>query len=578
MLLTSRLLSGLLASGFVAFASSHWTGPTAPPAPTATLSNGTYQGVHSIYYDQDWFLGMPFAQPPVGELRLAPPAPLNTSFDGIRLATAYGPVCPSYGSDDIGLPLSEDCLSINVIRPAGYEHAALPVAVWIYGGEYAMGGGSNPKYNLSFIVQDSVAAGLPIIGVSFNYRVGAFGFLSSAEVTAAGVANLGLRDQRLALHWVQENIARFGGDAAKVTLWGESAGADSIGHQMRAYGGRDDGLFRGAIAESGGPLMFQGNSAAENEAVYQSVLNGTGCANATDGLACLRSVPYITFLNVTTGTGALFSTVVDGDFLRNLSSVALSAGNFTKVPLLIGSNTGEGTAFAPSGINNDSALMAYLTGSSIRLDNETARDMMLLYPDIPAYGTPPSFIGRPNSTYGTQFHRAAAIAGDFTIHRGRRFSAEIWSRYNVTVYTYRFNVWPLTGVSNLIGISHYKEIEFVFDNEKGDGFFPPYGTTSELVGQPDTYKTISRLISGMWISFINDLHPNNHPLVTYAAGGPVPEWPVYAPDATLALEGYGQNFVFDTNLTGLATIEQDTWRGPGIAYCNSPSVQLQLGT
>jgi carboxylesterase type B len=112
--------------------------------------------------------------------------------------------CLGYGGDDIGYEVSEDCLALNVIRPANYSSQKLPVAVWIHGGGLQMGGTPDRRYNLSFIVQNSVEIGKPIIGVSIAYRLAAWGFLYSDEVQGSGNSNIGLRDQRLALHWIQE--------------------------------------------------------------------------------------------------------------------------------------------------------------------------------------------------------------------------------------------------------------------------------------------------------------------------------------------------------------------------------------
>ncbi len=118
---------------------------------------------------------------------------------------------PRVQGDDVGYQVSEDCLTLNVIRPAGSQGQNLPVAVWIHGGGYSMGGSVDRRYNLTFIVQNSVNIGKPIIGVSINYRLSAWGFIASEEVVGSGNTNLGLRDQRLALHWLNENVASFGG-------------------------------------------------------------------------------------------------------------------------------------------------------------------------------------------------------------------------------------------------------------------------------------------------------------------------------------------------------------------------------
>lgn len=191
-------------------------------APTAILKNGSYYGIYSSVYDQDFFLGMPFAQPPLGDLRFRQPQSLNATWTDARNATIYQPECIGYGSDQwvLGNYISEDCLSVNVIRPAGVDTTArLPVAVFFNPGGYYQGGNSDPRYNMSFIVQQSAEMGSPFVAVSPNYRLSLFGFLYSQEVVDSGVTNLGMRDQRLALHWVQENIEAFGGDPDKVTIW-----------------------------------------------------------------------------------------------------------------------------------------------------------------------------------------------------------------------------------------------------------------------------------------------------------------------------------------------------------------------
>lgn len=163
---------------------------------------------------------------------------MTTAFNGTQAAKAYPPHCVGYGGDDIGYEVSEDCLYLNVVRPAGIDTTAkLPVALWIHGGGLYMGGSADKRYNLSFIVQNSVELGTPVIGVSINYRLSAYGFLMGSEALDAGIANNGFRDQRQALRWVNENIAAFGGDSAKVTIFGESSGAESVSAQVLAYNG-----------------------------------------------------------------------------------------------------------------------------------------------------------------------------------------------------------------------------------------------------------------------------------------------------------------------------------------------------
>jgi carboxylesterase type B len=175
--------------------------PQINPVPIATVLNGTYRGICSPTHHQDFFLGIPFARPPVGSLRFRTPVPLNETWTTPRQAISYSAACVGYGSDDTNYPaLSEDCLYLNIIRPTGYTGSSLPVAIWIHGGGYYMGSSLDPRYNLSAIVQRSVSVGKPFIGISINYRLSAWGLLSSQEVLRSGQTNLGLRDQRIALH------------------------------------------------------------------------------------------------------------------------------------------------------------------------------------------------------------------------------------------------------------------------------------------------------------------------------------------------------------------------------------------
>jgi carboxylesterase type B len=181
-------------------------------APTVTIKNGTIEGVHSTQYNQDYFLGIPFAQPPVGTLRFRTPQSVNTSWTETRSAKEHSAACVGYGSDEWNYPeLSEDCLYLSVVRPSGYDNETLPVAFWIHGGGLTEGSGIDQRYNSSFMVQRSVDIGKPIMMVNVNYRLSMWGFITGQEVEESGNANLGFRDQRLAMHWVQENIAAFGG-------------------------------------------------------------------------------------------------------------------------------------------------------------------------------------------------------------------------------------------------------------------------------------------------------------------------------------------------------------------------------
>jgi carboxylesterase type B len=266
--------------------------------PIAHTRNGSVLGEWNTQSDLDSFLGIPYAQPPVGELRFRRPRSVNRTWNELQ-ARSYGAWCLSapvklpgftrYGYDHIE---DEDCLTMNIVRPHGVkDDARLPVWVSIYGGGFQEGGSADERYSYSNIVEQSVRMGTPIVYVSFNYRVSGFGFLSGGEMVDSGNANLGLYDQRLVLHWIQENIEAFGGDKSHVTIQGESAGAQSVGYQFLAYNGRDDGLFHAGIAQSGGPMTLSSPVTGQHNQAYGRITEQTGCANSSDTVACLRAQP-----------------------------------------------------------------------------------------------------------------------------------------------------------------------------------------------------------------------------------------------------------------------------------------------
>jgi carboxylesterase type B len=207
--------------------------------------------------------------------------------------------------------------------------------------------------------------GKPFIGVTINYRLSTWGFLGSKEISESGNTNLGLRDQRLALHWIQENIAAFGGDPSKVTIFGESAGGMSVGAQLIAYGGRDDGLFRAAIMQSGGSVMASPMNTTAYQGTYDEIVGKVACRAAEDTLQCLRDVPFETLnalFNGTDGSPAYrFSPAVDHDLIRERGSNQLGKHEFVKVPIIAGTNTDEGASFGPTGINTTEQFYRYLT-------------------------------------------------------------------------------------------------------------------------------------------------------------------------------------------------------------------------
>lgn len=531
-------------------------------APSVQVRNGSYYGQFNANYNQDMFLGIPYAQPPVDDLRFRPPQPLSTTWNGTRNATEYSPQCFGYGSDTwvLGNYVSEDCLTINVVRPHGVSSdAALPVAVWIHGGGLTNGGSSDPRYNLSFIVNQGVDMGTPFIAASINYRLSAWGFLFSSELKAEGAGNIGFRDQRLALQWVQENIASFGGNPGQVTIWGESAGGRSVGAQLLAFGGRDDGLFHAAIMESGVGVtaleMDFGEVASTTpnyQDIYDRIVDKTNCSASVDTLRCLRRVPTWTLSDIINSTSiSSWQASVDGDFLPTKPSTLLKDGQFVKVPIINGANFDEGAQFGTKGINTTAQWESYLT--TLGANNATIEQLSTLYPDIPSLGLPATLEGRPEGQYayyGTQWKRAVAFGGDRSIHAPKRQWTRYWAAANVTAYSYHFNVL-VNGIKFLEGANHFVEVAFVFNNTNGLGY-ETVVAKNPFEGEPETFFELANIMSRMWVSFITKHDPNFNGVTDVA-------WPVYELHAP-------QNMAFDVNISSIAYVEPDTYRAEQIDY------------
>jgi carboxylesterase type B len=302
--------------------------------------------------------------------------------------------------------------------------------------------------------------------------------------------------------YAQENIAAFGGDPTKVTVWGQSAGAMSTGLQLIAYGGRDDSLFRGAICDSGAPALVAPPDPSVSQKNFDSILNITGCLSSQDKIGCLRGVPGDLYEKAVNSSAGLYSPVIDGTLIPTYPSDLVKEGNFVKVPLLIGANHDEGTNLIgnppPSPYSNETTFENYITGIVHNASQiEYALQMFgSLYPNVPAIGIPHTFHGVPNATYGAQYKRVAAVAGDITIHRGRRLSAQAWTQQNVPVYSYYFDAWPIAGQPDISGTTHFTEIELVFDNEAGNGYVLPWWTRgSEFAGDGKALIPLARLMS-----------------------------------------------------------------------------------
>jgi para-nitrobenzyl esterase len=312
-------------------------------ADVVKISNGTIQGTGPQQSGVRIFKGIPFAQPPIGELRWKEPQPVK-NWTGVREATQFGPRCmqaPIFG--DMGFRangMSEDCLYLNVWTPAKSGKEKLPVLVYYYGGGFVAGDGSEPRYDGESMAQKGIVA------VTVNYRLGVFGLLAHSELTkesphhASG--NYTLLDQNAALHWVQQNIAAFGGDPSKITIAGESAGSVSVSALMASPLSKD--LIAGAIGESGSiisTLSAVPLSQAEAEGAKFAAKVGA------KSLADLRAMTTQQIFEPATqgGFGSIsrFRITVDGYFFPEDPSKIYAAGRQAHVPLLVGWNSEEMT-------------------------------------------------------------------------------------------------------------------------------------------------------------------------------------------------------------------------------------------
>ncbi|MGA3074437.1 MAG: carboxylesterase/lipase family protein [Bryobacteraceae bacterium] len=443
------------------------------------------------------FKGIPFAAPPVGALRWKAPQPAS-HWKGVREAVEFGPRCmqgPIYNDmvfRDKGP--SEDCLYLNVWTAAASAKARLPVMVWIYGGGYAAGATSEPRQDGENLAHKGVVV------VSMNYRLNVFGFFSHPELAQESghdsAGNYGLLDQVAALQWVRKNIARFGGDPAKVTIFGESAGSFSVSALMASP--LAQGLFHRAIGESG---SFCGDvldlkPLSESEAADAKFAESIGAHSLAD----LRAKPAAELLDAAVKQKDLwFSPNVDGYFLPQTVREIYASGKQSRVPLLAGWNRDEGGY--GSIFEKDAPTAANFVAFAHKRFGDKADEFLKLYP----------------ADTDEQAKRSAQdLAGDQFI----AFSTWKWLEMqgptgNSTLYRYEFDDAPPAPVNAEAtggdaaprGAYHSAEIEFVF------GVL----ASKNLPWRPED-KALSDLMSSYWSNFARNGDPN---------GAGLPPWPAY---------------------------------------------------
>ena len=469
------------------------------PVPTAS---GQVRGMKEAGTPTCVWKGIPFAAPPVGQLRWQAPQPAP-AWSGVKETVQFGHRCMQNGItalENLTGPegMSEDCLYLNVWRPA--KEGVFPVMVWVHGGGYYGGVSSTPMY-----WGDRLAAAGDLVVVSINYRLNIFGFFAlpglREEDLHRSTGGQGTLDQVAALRWVQENIRNFGGDPGKVTIFGESAGGWSICTLLATP--LTEGLVQGAILESGGC-----EESRDLEAGYkfaQDLAPKLGCK--ADDLACLRKVSAKKVMDkgVVGGMGGMqFMPHHDGYVLSGTPLSMIRAGNFRQVPFLAGSNRDEfGTAMKLMRRFRQIRPEQYEAKlkEEFKASDEEARTLIGLYPLA-------EFQNRPVSAYGRMFGADMALA--CPTYRGLAAAA----LKEPDTFYYRFEYDGMK-YGKYLGAAHSLEIPFIFD--AFDRL--PMSMLYNKKNLPEA-KALSKIIQGYWIAFAKTGDPNRDGL---------PEWPKFEP-------------------------------------------------
>jgi para-nitrobenzyl esterase len=457
---------------------------------TILTENGPLEGIVAAQMNQ--YLGIPYAAAPVGALRWIPPQSFG-QWQGVFQATQFGNECPQAGGGD------ENCLFLNIYTPdLETKHA---VMVWIHGGGLTSGAGSD--FDPTPLVE-----GGGVVVVTINYRLGMLGFFAHTALDAEGhlAGNYGFMDQQFALGWVQRNIAAFGGDPDRVTIFGESAGGLSVYSQLASP--LAAGLFQRAIAQSGAYAGFSPNyrvqilpiAVAATTGNPPLVTSGTALADAvgctSQTTACLRGVGAATLV---AAQGTTFPTV-DGALLTETPGAAFDSGNFNRVPVITGTNHDEYRYFVANDFTLPLANSQYTSASNTVFGPSLAPTVEAEYP-----------LGASPPVNEAELQLAAAGTDGIFACTARRATMGL-AQY-VTVYAYEFNdenaPGPhFPGLNFPLGAYHSADVEYLFNR---DGIPAPL--------TPDQQQLSQAMIS-YWTQFANTGDPNS---------SGQPQWAPYVP-------------------------------------------------
>jgi para-nitrobenzyl esterase len=445
------------------------------------LDSGQVSGATGSSPEVLVYKGIPFAAPPVADLRWrAPQAPAH--WEGIRSASEFGPVCmqATGGRGGAAQKMSEDCLYLNVWTAAKSAAEKRPVLVWLHPGGFTSGSGSAPGFDGENLSKKG------FVVVTVNYRLSIFGFFAHPELTqesdrrASG--NYGLMDQVAALQWVQKNIAAFGGDPRRVTIDGDSAGAMSVGDLMISPQAK--GLFQRAIAESGGPGGLSINpmrKLADAEQAGVKTAESLGAKNLSE----LRAKTADEILKNSRGG----FPIIDGWFIPDDPAAIFAEGKQNDVPLLVGSNKDEGTFFLDKG-----PAERFLENSRRRF-GDLADTFLKLYP-----------AGSEDEAFASQL----AAFRDELAWVMRQWAALQCKTGKSKAYLYYFTHEPPTAPASPpggrgTGATHGAEAPYVFEN-----LVPPRPWT-------DVDRQLAGAISSYWVNFATTGDPNGKGLLRWPA-------------------------------------------------------------
>ncbi|KFY03173.1 hypothetical protein O988_01657 [Pseudogymnoascus sp. VKM F-3808] len=454
---------------------------TTTPRAVDTKHGVTYNGIERNGIEV--FLNIPYGQDTGGANRFKPPKPYVTAAGSVIEAKSYGPSCPQAlggWTPPISLgnitDISEDCLNLNIARPKGAcAGDQLPVMVYIHGGSFWAGDNHEPTILPDGMILESEKNGLPIIHVALNYRLGFFGFAQSNALESEGSENAGLRDQRLAIEWVRDNIGHFGGDGNKITIFGQSSGGLSIGMQIMAYGGSKPVPFQQGICQS--QALEPGITGNFTIDAMRLLVNHVGCnttdLHSTETVACLRDFDTQTLLSASLDTyigdiahniGDIWLPVVDGDFLPAAPSQLVREHRFGNVTTMIGWCDDDVTFFTDTAIATPADTRAFISSYVPGVTADNIEHLLSLYPVS-------EFAPDPVATdLSAEFFRSARIFRDIIMTCQPMWYGEHIAAAGNDVYLYNWNQTILDPVLKAItnetgfGPIHTSEFAYIFGN------------------------------------------------------------------------------------------------------------------